>query len=88
MMLLELASGIWIFFMQQSVFYFVNLISIATLWILTALLSVPIHQQLERNQLEKKNTLTLSNWLRTFVWTVRSLAWVFVISRQTERVVL
>lgn len=79
MMTLELASGAWVLYFQPSVIYVVNILSIILLWAITAFVAVPIHNQLERNHLERRDALIFWNWLRTFIWTVRSLIWVFVI---------
>lgn len=88
LMSMELASGIWMLYKQQSDFYLFNLISIVFLWAFTALVNVPIHNKLESNKFEKKDALVFSNWPRTIAWTLRSLVWFFVISSQSARVVM
>ncbi len=75
----ELLSGLWLFWAQPCATYFLNFISICTLWVLTALVNVPIHRHLEKNPKAVKNVLVWSNWPRTIVWTVRSAFWFWLL---------
>lgn len=61
-----------------------NFISVIALWVLTGLVSVPIHNSLTAGMdLKKIHRLVITNWLRTAVWTVRSVAILyFLITRR------
>ena len=75
----ELLSGAWLFGAQPCATYFLNFISICILWVLTALVNVPIHRHLEKNPKAVKNVLVWSNWPRTIVWTMRSAFWFWLL---------
>ncbi len=73
LMLLELISAGLLAWTGSS-FWIVNFIGVLSLWGLTALVSVPIHNQLASVfDLEKIQRLTSTNWYRTVIWTWRSL---------------
>lgn len=71
-MILELLFGIWLVYFQLDLLSILNLILIIILWILTFLVSVPIHQKIS-NQFDIKliDQLILTNWPRTVIWTLK-----------------
>jgi hypothetical protein len=72
-MLVELGSAIALVFLDRGGFWLANLALLAMIWGSTALLSVPYHNKLavgKSGVLVEK--LTVSNWPRTFLWSVRS----------------
>ena len=73
----ELLTGIWIYIDQSDFVFLLNLISILALWTLTGLVSVPLHNRLEKNPRSSKNLIVLTNWPRTLLWTLRSLFWLW-----------
>lgn len=55
-----------------------NALLVIFIWLVTAILQVPAHQELERNySAEGVDTLVRGNWVRTIIWTARIplLAW-------------
>lgn len=72
-MAIELITGSLLFYQNQNIVYFVNLVSIFTLWGLTVFINVPSHKKLKFELEQSKNILVNRNWPRTFIWTVRSL---------------
>jgi len=75
-MLVELWTGGWLFYASgtQSRIAAVNLSLLLINWVVTFLVSVPIHSSLARGfdgGAVKK--LVASNWWRTLLWTTRSL---------------
>lgn len=56
----------------QSWFTIISAIIVATLWLLTFLIFVPLHQSIDNNTPIENvcNKLVKKNWLRTLLWTV------------------
>lgn len=83
-MLLELGTAIALLFMPGFTpltyrLIGVGLAIIIAIWLVTATLSVPCHQQLaEGFDAAAHQKLVLTNWLRTLGWTVRGgiVAWI------------
>ncbi len=48
-----------------------SIIIVATIWLTTFFVQVPLHDKLARNgyQIETVNKLVTTNWIRTFLWT-------------------
>ncbi len=46
---------------------------VALNWILTFFIFVPLHSHLSAHEEEKKKRLVKMNWIRTFLWSFRSL---------------
>jgi hypothetical protein len=82
----ELATGVLLFWMMDLPVWvgWLNLISILSLWASTFFIQVPLHSRLSREyHSESIHQLVRTNWLRTFVWTLRGvglsvLAWSLV----------
>ena len=76
-MLTEAVTAILLFFLLDSVprsLLLVNLVCIVLIWFSTYLLQVPAHARLENVFDERTHSrLLVSNWLRTFLWSVRVL---------------
>lgn len=46
---------------------------VAVIWLSTALLQVPLHNQLQaRHSVEDAKQLVMTNWVRTLAWTLRA----------------
>lgn len=74
LMSLELLTGAWLYLNTPTSLYFWNLISVVSLWALTALVNVPTHSRLKYDSQISKMNLVYRNWPRTLIWTCRSLA--------------
>ena len=82
LMLLELISSFILFFNDSNnPIWFLNLGIVILLWLSTMLISVPLHNQLSRNDLDKKvvDKLVSTNWIRTFLWTLRSFILIYLL---------
>ncbi len=82
-MTVELVTAFLLSLSWNQIFIW-NFISVITLWVLTGLVSVPIHNSLTAAMdLKKIHRLVITNWFRTAVWTVRSIAILyFLITRR------
>jgi len=57
----------------QTIFL-VNLILVLLIWLSTFLIQVPLHNALSKEKnTEKLSKLIFSNWIRTILWTSRSI---------------
>ena len=57
----------------QTIFI-VNLILVLLIWLSTFLIQVPLHNVLSKEKnTEKLSKLIFSNWIRTILWTARSI---------------
>ena len=77
-MTLELGSGVLLFLLKHENFSLVshslNLIALGLIWLSTALLQVPCHNVLKQSfDLAVHRKLVVSNWIRTALWSLRSL---------------
>jgi hypothetical protein len=74
-MALELGTAMALVWLRWSVPWGLNLLSVVALWGVTAFLMVPIHDRLDqRRTSEEMNRLIHANWLRTGLWSFRTLA--------------
>lgn len=83
LMLLELFTAAALYFKSSNhslfSYGFLNFASVGLLWVLTAFVSVPLHNQLAQGlQLDVVNKLIISNWPRTILWTLRALVWAYL----------
>lgn len=74
LMLLELFSGsIHVFYSENGAYQLFNYLMLILIWISTFLLSVPIHQKLNKGfSADLIEKLIITNWPRTILWTLRS----------------
>ena len=74
-MAIELVTAsILLFLDHKSLLAQWNAASVLLLWLLTAIVSVPIHNQLARSHSKVAvEKLILTNWPRTIVWSARSV---------------
>jgi len=76
LMLLEVATAAWLLWSgERDVFFLGSLALIAVIWLATALVQVPIHNELTVKgwSAELIQKLVLTNWVRTVAWSVRGL---------------
>lgn len=83
-MLIELFTSFVLFYQNGSAYnhiFTINLLLVISIWISTFLIQVPMHNTLSsgKNAIVL-NHLILSNWIRTTLWTARSLLMVSYLS--------
>jgi hypothetical protein len=76
-MLTEMATAVLLLLFKpkgvSDSILWVNLALLAAIWLSTAFLQVPCHQQLSQGfDAATHHRLVVTNWLRTVCWTVRS----------------
>lgn len=80
LMIIEIITATLLCFEAPSNFIFINFTSVMLIWILTAFVSVPLHGKLSKGfQLELINKLIITNWPRTVLWTLRTIAWAYIL---------
>ena len=78
LMLAELITSIMLWYQNlnnaiQTIFL-VNLILVLLIWLSTFLIQVPLHNVLSKEKnTDKLSKLIFSNWIRTILWTSRSI---------------
>jgi hypothetical protein len=78
LMLTELGTSLMLFYQNydnaiQTIF-FINLFIVVLIWLSTFLIQVPLHNALSKEkQSEKLSKLICTNWIRTILWTARSI---------------
>jgi hypothetical protein len=77
-MILELFTGIHLWWLNKSDYFFIlNLTIVIAIWLTTLLLSVPQHHLLAKGKDDKAiEKLIKGNWPRTVLWTLRSVMWI------------
>jgi hypothetical protein len=73
LMLLELITAIWLIINHPEAIYLFNFISVVILWGTTFLINVPAHHKLNYESEESKENLMKFNWIRTIIWSLRSI---------------
>ena len=77
-MIIELLSAVVLVMYAQNLIFITNLIFVLVIWLVTFTFSVPFHTALckaKNDQLIQK--LILTNWLRTILWTIKSILLIF-----------
>ncbi|MEM9984288.1 MAG: hypothetical protein AAF804_04270 [Bacteroidota bacterium] len=87
LMLLELGTGLWLLFTRPTWLplwaAWAGMLGIAGLWLSTFFIQVPLHARLdEGHQPEVIQKLVQSNWLRTAIWSLRSLGGMYFLFLQ------
>lgn len=87
-MLIELATGTALLRWGVRIGHasvWTGLVLIATIWLCTALISVPAHRSLtQKFTASVHNVLVRSNWIRTTAWTLRGLLVLWMIAATTS----
>lgn len=74
LMLLELATAAWLVSAGPPGPWWLNLGGVVLIWAATGMLSVPMHERLARGfDASAARRLEFTNWVRTALWTARSL---------------
>lgn len=72
-MVIELLASLWLLNYETTILNLINLALVVALWLLTFLVSVPLHNKLTHGQdLVIIQSLVRTNWPRTILWTVRA----------------
>lgn len=78
-MLLEIATSAVLIYLNFNILFVINFILNSIIFITTFFLSVPKHEKLK---IEKNkfiiNSLILTNWPRTLIWSLRSLILIYI----------
>jgi L-asparagine transporter-like permease len=73
-MLLELVSTVFYYFQVRDQLLLLVLVLLILIWLSTFLLQVPQHQKIQlENSDEAINRLISSNWIRTILWSAKTL---------------
>jgi hypothetical protein len=73
-MSMELLSGAFLWYQQQSLIWTVNLFLLSLIWFSTLAIQSPSHAKLEKGFDQKLVSLLIrGNWIRTILWTLRAL---------------
>lgn len=76
-MLFELGSGLFLFYLWKNVYFWqmlLNVILLGLIWLVTLFISRPFHQRLlKRFDPELCHKLIKTNWIRTILWSIRCL---------------
>lgn len=88
-MILELVTAlalvVWPPGIQSSLVFRLNLAGVFAIWAMTFLVSVPIHNHLLREKnLASIERLVRTNWLRTCLWSLRSIGLSSLLMSQME----
>lgn len=77
LMVIQLGIGIYQLFNNHFLIYWVYLILVVIVWILTFLIFVPLHGKINDRSFHESvpKKLVLNNWYRTILWTL-----VFILS--------
>jgi len=74
LMILELVLAIVWMMQTYDLMRVLHLACAIILWLSTFIIQVPLHQRLKtRFDLQQINTLVKSNWIRTIVWTLKTI---------------
>jgi hypothetical protein len=85
-MFTELGSALWLTFSQGGFLWTANFASVVLVWLLTGFVSVPIHNKLALGKSRRLiEDLVKTNWLRTAVWSLRSLSLLALIHPLLEK---
>lgn len=80
-MVVELALAVLLVTKSPDLFWKFNLAGLVLIWLATASLSVPIHNQLAIAPTEALAArLVWTNWPRTILWSLRSLGFLYVLA--------
>lgn len=76
LMLPECITAIVLCLQRNEAWFVVNLVLLALIWLSTFTLQVPCHRRLSRGyDVALTKRLVATNWVRTLLWSVRSIGW-------------
>ncbi len=81
-MIVELVSAFLLIYLNTNSLTIVNFLSVITIWLITAFISVPIHKSLVlKKDYKLIDRLVYTNWLRTYLWSLRSFVLLIFLSK-------
>jgi hypothetical protein len=81
-MFLELITAILLVYFNPTPFFYANLGMLIAIWLSTFFIQVPLHGQLlTQLNVDVINKLVLTNWLRTALWSARSIGLFYYLKR-------
>jgi hypothetical protein len=80
-MIVELIAGLWLMLTETNKYTVIHLLLVLTLWLLTFLVSVPLHNKLATGyNLSAIENLIKTNWPRTLLWTAKAGLTTFLVA--------
>ena len=85
LMLTELGTSLMLFYQNYNnaiqTIFLINLVIVVLIWLSTFLIQVPLHNALSKEKRsEKLSKLICTNWIRTILWTARSILMIFFLA--------
>lgn len=81
-MIIEIFTGAMLYWYYRTDFFTLILALIVLIWLVTMLFSVPSHHTLAQHKCGKAiNKLVVTNWLRTVLWSIKSLVLILWIDK-------
>ncbi len=85
LMIVEFATGALLLFNTTNALFITNFIGILIIWYCTFFISVPCHQKLSVGKdIGVIRKLINTNWIRTIIWTVRSIILLSILIRKVN----
>ena len=89
LMVTELGTSLILFYQNYNnaiqTIFLINLVIVALIWLSTFLIQVPLHNALSKEkQSEKLSKLICTNWIRTILWTARSILMILFLAFAME----
>jgi hypothetical protein len=80
-MLIELLTGLGLLLKYQNAVSIINIAGILLVFLVTVFVSMPLHKVLsQRKSYPAIDKLVSTNWIRTVVWSLRSLLLLYIVS--------
>ena len=80
LMVIELTTAALYCAFMPSTLNYVNFALVVAVWKVTAFVSVPLHHKLSKSyDVKVIEKLVKTNWIRTLLWTIKSLIWIYVL---------
>ena len=83
MTLEALTAATFLWFDASQLFYWINFFGVLAIWLVTLALSMPQHAKLSKGFTPVAiRKLIVTNWLRTAIWSVRSISLILYLGVQ------
>lgn len=76
---LELITAVGLYVVSNNNIWLLNLIGIFLIWMCTFFLNIPSHDHLVYSNKATQKKLVLYNWPRTFIWSLRSIFFIYYV---------
>jgi hypothetical protein len=85
LMIVELVLALLMIFSEINRLSIINLTLLTLTWLITFIVSAPIHVRLQSNFNEQNiKNLILTNWPRTLLWSTRSLVLIYCLLKKLD----